>query len=219
MQTNNRTSNTKISAAQRVEQALIDSITAGELEAGARMDEAGLAEKYGVSRTPVREALNRLASQGILVAGEKRGLFVAKYSREELCHIFEAMHEIEIACARIASQRLTLLTRSEIEAAQAECVKAAKDGDRKRYLRANEAFHETIYRATGNPYMAEIANEFRRRTGPFRAKRFLSRDDLMISAQNHESLIADIFSENSATATNGMRHHMTESFLRALKAN
>ena len=111
------------------------------------------------------------------------------------------MHEIEVACARIASQRLNLLARSEIEAAQAECVKAAEAGDRKEYLRANEAFHETIYRATGNPYMAEMASEFRRRTGPFRAKKFMSAEDLIESARSHQALIDDIFSEDSGTAS------------------
>ncbi|NRB04995.1 MAG: GntR family transcriptional regulator [Rhodobacteraceae bacterium] len=214
-----QTSDAKVSAARRVEQSLVDSISAGEVKPGARMDEVSLAEKYGVSRTPVREALNRLAAQGILVPGEKRGLFVAEYSREELGQIFEAMHEIEIACARIASQRLNLLTRSEIEMAQAACMKAAEDGDRAAYLRANEAFHQTIYRATGNPYIAEIAREFRHRTGPFRAKRFATAEDLMVSAKSHDVLISDIFSENSTTATTGMRNHMTESLLQTLKAN
>lgn len=185
---------------------------------GTHLDETGLATQFGVSRTPVREALKRLAAQGVLVSGEKRGLFVAEYSREELGQIFEAMHEIEIACARIASKRLNLLIRSEIEAAQAECIKTAEAGDRAGYLKANEAFHQTIYRATGNPYIAEIASEFRRRTGPFRAKRFKNTEDLMASARSHEDLIADIFSENAATATQGMRKHMTESFLEALKA-
>ena len=67
--------------------------------------------------------------------------------------------------------------------------------------------------------MAEIALEFRRRTGPFRVKKFASRDDLIASAQNHRELIADIYSEDSATASKGMRDHMTASFLETLKAN
>lgn len=215
----NQVLDVKISAARRVEEALLESIAAGELEPGAHMDEVSIAERYGVSRTPVREALNRLAAQGVLVSGKKRGLFVAEYSREELGQMFEAMHEIEIACARIASQRLTFLARTEIEAAQSACMNAAESGDRSEYLRANEQFHLAIYRATGNPYMADIASEFRRRTGPFRAKKFLDADDLIKSAKNHEGLIADIFSEDSATATDGMRNHMTLSFLEALKAN
>ena len=212
-----RTAGHKLSAAHRVEQALIEEISAGELMPGDRLDEVGLAHRFGVSRTPVREALSRLTAQGVLVPGEKRGAFVAEYSREQLSQIFEAMHEIETACARIAAQRLNLLARSEIEMAQGDCMKAAEAGDRAAYLRTNEAFHLTIYKATGNPYMAEIASEFRRRTGPFRAKKFESREDLIASAQSHQSLIDDIFSEDSNIASKGMRAHMTTSFMQTLK--
>lgn len=215
----NRTDGQRHSMAQRIEQALLDEIGTGDLRPGQRLDEVGLARRFGASRTPVREALSRLTAQGILVQGEKRGVFVAEYSREELSQIFEAMHEIEAACARIASQRLTLLSRSEIEAAQAACEAAAEIGDRLQYLCANESFHLAIYRATGNPYIAEIASEFRRRTGPFRAKKFETRDDLLASARSHEELINDIFSEDSATASRSMRSHMTASFLETLKAN
>lgn len=207
------------STVQRIEMELTEQISVGELTPGMRLDEAGLAERFGVSRTPIREALNRLTAQGILVPGEKRGVFVAQYSREELSQIFEAMHEIEAACARVASQRLNLLSRTEIEYAQAECISAAQSGDRAGYLRANEAFHMAIYKATGNPCMAEIATEFRRRTGPFRAKKFETTQDLIDSAESHRELIENIFSEDSATASNGMRSHMTASFVQTLKAN
>ncbi|MDE0347018.1 MAG: GntR family transcriptional regulator [Boseongicola sp.] len=207
----NRADSQKHSMAQRIEQALLEEIGTGNLRPGQRLDEVGLARRFEASRTPVREALSRLTAQGILVQGERRGVFVAEYSREELSQIFEAMHEIEAACARIASQRLTLLSRSEIE--------TAESGDRPQYLRANESFHLAIYRATGNPYIAEIASEFRRRTGPFRAKKFETRDDLLASARSHAELINDIFSEDSATASQSMRSHMTASFLETLRAN
>lgn len=209
----------KQSTAQRIEQGLVEEISAGQLEPGERLDETRLAERFGASRTPVREALSRLTAQGVLVQGEKRGVFVAEYSREELSQIFEAMHEIEAACARIASQRLNFLSKTEIEMAQNKCLEAARAGDRLGYLHANEAFHLAIYRATGNPYMAEIASEFRRRTGPFRAKKFASSEDLVASAESHQALINDIFSGDQVTASTGMRDHMTESFMQALKAN
>jgi DNA-binding GntR family transcriptional regulator len=209
----------KFSTAKRIEQVLLEEISVGRLGPGQRLDEVGLAKRFGASRTPVREALSRLTAQGVLVQGERRGTFVAEYSREELSQIFEAMHEIETACARIASQRLSLFSRAEIEAAQVACEAAADAGDNAAYLQANEEFHLTIYRATGNPFMAEIALEFRRRTGPFRAKKFVSPEGLKASAQSHRELIANIFSEDSATASKGMRDHMTASFLEALKLN
>ncbi|MEC7964242.1 MAG: GntR family transcriptional regulator [Pseudomonadota bacterium] len=209
----------RMSTSRRIEVALTEEIAAGELAPGTRLDEVRLAARFDASRTPVREALGRLAAQGILIQGEKRGVFVAEYSREELAQIFEAMHEIEAACARMAAQRLSLLSRTEIETAQADCVSAAEKGDRAAYLRANEAFHQAIYRATGNPYFAEIASEFRQRTGPFRAKKFATKEDLIVSAQNHEALINDIFSEDSGVASNSMRTHMETSFLQVLKVN
>ena len=209
----------KGSAGQRIAACLREEIGAGELRPGQRLDEEALAARFGASRTPVREALSRLSAQGVLVQGARRGVFVAQYSREELAQIFEAMHEIETACARIASQRLSLLARSDIEDAQAACVAAAQAGDRAAYLRANEAFHLAIYKATGNPFMAAIASDFRRRTGPFRAKKFNSHKALLASAQSHWALIEDIFSQDSATASKSMRAHMRTSFLEILKAN
>ncbi len=204
---------------KHIETTLMDEIAAGALGPGERLDEVKLTERFGVSRTPVREALSRLVAQGILIPGEKRGVRVAQYTRQELAQIFEAMHEIEAACARIAAQRLTLLARLEIETAQAACVEAAHAGDRMAYLRANESLHAAIYLATGNPYMAEIASEFRRRTGPFRAKKFESQADLIASAESHEKLIASIFSEDSDAASDGMRAHMAVSFKQTLAAN
>lgn len=207
------------SSTQRIETALLNEIAAGMVEPGEKLDETRLAERFGVSRTPVREALNRLAAQGVLVAGEKRGVRVAQYTREELAQMFEVMHEIEAVCARMAAQRLTLLARSEIEAAQADCEATAAAGDFASYLKANEAFHFAIYRATQNPYMQELASDFRRRTGPFRAKKFATAEDLVASAHSHEELLEKIFSADSNLASEGMRKHMTDSFMRVLAAN
>ena len=207
------------STGQRIESALLDDIAAGLLEPGERLDETKLADRFGVSRTPVREALSRLTAQGVLVSGEKRGVRVAQYSREELAQMFEAMQEIESICARLANQRLTLLARSEIEAAQAECAAAAAANDRVAYIKANEALHMSIYRATDNPYIRELASDFRRKTGPFRAKKLQTQEDLIASVENHVDLLAKIFSGDSQMAVDGMRQHMTESFMRVLAAN
>ena len=207
------------STGKRIESVLLDDIAAGLLQPGERLDETKLAARFGVSRTPVREALSRLTAQGVLVAGEKRGVRVAQYSREELAQMFEAMQEIESICARLANQRLTLLGRSEIEAAQTDCRAAAEANDRIAYIRANEALHMSIYRATDNPYIFELASDFRRKTGPFRAKKLESQADLQASVRNHEDLLAKIFSGDSQVAVDGMRQHMTESFMRVLAAN
>lgn len=213
------TSSTRESTGQKIESVLLDDIAAGALQPGERLDETKLAERFGVSRTPVREALSRLTAQGVLVVGEKRGVRVAQYSRGELAQMFEAMQEIESICARLANQRLTLLARSEIEAAQAGCKAAAHADDRLAYIRANEALHLSIYRATENQYIRELASDFRRKTGPFRAKKLETQADLLASVEAHEVLLAKIFSGDSQDAVDGMREHMTESFMRVLAVN
>ncbi len=203
----------------RIESALVKDISIGALVPGEHLDEVGLSKRFSVSRTPVRDALSRLAAQGILVQGKGRGVRVAVYSREQLAQLFEVMYEIEVACARIASQRMTLLSRAEISEKQDRCLEAAEAGDRHAYLIANEQFHEAIYRATGNPYIADIASKLRRRTGPFRARRFATKEDLLSSARNHILLIDQLFSEDSKLASDGMRNHMADSYLTVLKAN
>lgn len=207
------------SAAHRIELALIDDISVGLIAPGERLDETRIAMRFGASRTPVREALNRLLAQGVLVPGEKRGVRVAEYSHEELAQIFETMYEIEAACARMAAQRMNLLGRSRLDAAHAACLAAADTGDIPTYLRANEAFHLTIYDATGNRFIAELASDFRRRTGPFRAKRFQTRDDLIASAHSHQGIVDGIFSADRKTADAGMRSHMNAAFVQVLAAN
>ena len=204
------------SAARRIEGELTEQIAAGLIEPGARLDETALANRFGTSRTPVREALSRLAASGLAEHGGGRGLRVASLGREELAQMFEAMQEIETICAGLAAKRMTFLARAEIEGAQARCHEAAEAGDRDAYLRANEAFHRAIYDATQNRYVAAIATDFRRRTGPFRASKLVDRDDLIASAQSHDELLETIFSTDHVIAERGMRDHLRQSYMRVL---
>lgn len=199
-----------------IEETLRTDIASGQIGTRERLDETRLAERFKVSRTPVREALNRLVAQGVLVSSGRRGVWVAEYTREELAHMFEAMQEIEALCAGMAAKRLTFLARSNIESAQRECVAAAEANDLPGFLRANEAFHMAIYRATENPFILDLAAGFRQRTGPFRAKKFSSAEDLLASAKSHEVIIKHIFSTDSAAAASQMGEHMKSTFMSIL---
>ncbi len=204
------------SISKHIEETLRADIASGQIDAGERLDETKLAERFAVSRTPVREALNRLVAQEILVSNGRRGVRVTEYTREELAHMFEAMHEIEALCAGMAAKRLTLLARSSIEAAQAECIRAAEANDLPGFLRANEAFHLAIYRATENPFIFDLASGFRQRTGPFRAKKFSTGEDLIASARSHDEIIKHLFSTDSAAAASEMGQHMKDTFMSIL---
>ncbi len=204
------------SISKQIEATLRADIASGQIDAGERLDETKLADRFSVSRTPVREALNRLVAQGILVSNGRRGVRVTEYTREELAHMFEAMHEIEALCAGMAAKRLTLLARASIEAAQAECIKTAEANDLPGFLRANETFHLTIYQATKNPFIFDLASGFRQRTGPFRAQKFSTAEDLIASARSHEEIIKHLFSTDSVAAASEMGQHMKDTFMSIL---
>ncbi len=203
----------------KIETELIADVSAGILSPGERIDEVALATRFQCSRTPIREAVAGLVAKGVLQSQTRQGIYVRTYSREELGEMLEAMQELETICARLVSQRLTLLSRSELEYAQKQCRSAAEAGDFPAYLRANEAFHQVIYKATRNRFISEIASEFRQRTGPFRAKKFASAQDLLDSADSHDRLLDSIFSEDTKIATEEMRIQMTRSYMEALAAN
>lgn len=208
---------TKDTLPQRIESTLLLEISNGTLEPGARLDEHGLAERFGVSRTPVREALGRLVAINVITHRGKRGFVVTEYTNEELGHIFEMTQEIEVACARIASQRLNLMSRTLIEQAQAKCLEAAQSNDRAGFLLANEAFHAAIYEATKNTFMAELATSLRRKATAARNRKYATHADLIEGAEQHQTLIEAIFSGDVEIATHSMRRHTQDRFMEMLK--
>lgn len=203
--------------ADRITDELITDIAAGLLEPGERLDEVSLAERFGASRTPVREALGRLVARRVLVQGEGNGdgrsVRVASYTRAELSQMFEAMEEMEAICAKLAAQRLTLLTESAILEAIDAMERAANEGDRALFLKANEIFHARIYEATQNQYVAEMASTFRYRTGPFRARRYRTRADMLQSIEPHRRLVDIILGKTPAEEGTIIRRQLARDLL------
>src|SRR4051794_6437927 len=95
---------------------LADEITSGHLAPGAEIDEQAVAERFGVSRTPVREALRDLAALGLVEIEPRRGVRVAAMTADRLGEMFEVMAETEALCARLATYRMTAVERPELQA-------------------------------------------------------------------------------------------------------
>jgi DNA-binding GntR family transcriptional regulator len=98
----------------RIRNALTDEIAAGELAAGTALDEQHLAERFGASRTPVREALRQLAVGGLVEMRPRRGAVVTRMTAERIMDMFETSAEIEAMCVRLATYRMTPLERSHL---------------------------------------------------------------------------------------------------------
>src|SRR3954463_16283085 len=106
----------KITRAEELRLQLADEIVRGALSPGAALDETGIAQRFNVSRTPVREALRQLAVSGLVDARAHRGAVVARPSLDRLIGMFEAMAELEALCAGLAAERMPAAERARLEA-------------------------------------------------------------------------------------------------------
>ncbi|MBL4907248.1 MAG: GntR family transcriptional regulator, partial [Sneathiella sp.] len=110
-----------VSRASELVPILEQEIVTGSLKPGTRLDETILADRFGVSRTPVREALTRLAASGLVEIRPRRGAVVATITLKDLMNMFEVMANLEAVCARLAARRITPEEKDELVASHALC--------------------------------------------------------------------------------------------------
>jgi len=147
---------TSLTATEHALAQLRPLLISGELQPGTRIDQAELAKRFGVSIVPIREALARLQSVGLVEIVPHRGVFVTRVAADELVDIYTVREVLEEQAARIAAAKLTeadLEALSRISAAMASAVKAR---DHERLLACNRELHFTIYRAAGRRHMLQI---------------------------------------------------------------
>ena len=195
--------------AEKLATAIADGILAGTLKPGIRLDEVSLAQKHGVSRTPVREALRQLTTSGLIDMRPRKGAIVSKATREQVESLFVAMAEMEATCARLAAMTMTPIERRRLQARHETMMELVAAGDRDAYSDANVAFHSAIYAGAHNAPIAEFAMGLRRRVGPFRRAQFRVEGRLLKSNQEHDAVVRAIVSGDAATAHSAMLHHVS----------
>lgn len=197
-----------MSHAQRLRQRIEDEIVSGELALGSRLDENQLAARFGVSRTPIREALLQLAATGLVQTKPRRGAIVSAPEPHLLLAMFEAMAEIEAACGRLAARRLVPEDAEALQAALAGCKAAMAEADTESYYAENYVFHTVVYRASRNAFLAEQALSLHRRLAPYRRLQLRVRQRLPQSLAEHEAIVAAIVAGNEAGAAEALRSHV-----------
>lgn len=187
---------------------IADEIVRGQLGPGAALDEMELARRFGVSRTPVREAIRQLAASGLIEVRAHRGAVVAKPDEERLVGMFEAMAELEGLCAGLAAERMTGAERRVLEAAHEEMRALIQVGDPQRFHEVNEAFHGAIYAGAHNTYLAELTLTTRVRVQPFRRAQFRNLGRLTKSHAEHDQVVTAIMRGDRARAASLMHAHI-----------
>jgi DNA-binding GntR family transcriptional regulator len=194
--------------AQRLKQTIEDEIVDGTLPLGARLDEVQLAERFGVSRTPIREAIIQLTMTGLVETRPRKGATVSTPEPQHLQAMFEAMAEIEAACGRLAARRLIPEDEAALQEALAACKRAADAGDSEAYYQENYTFHTVVYRACRNSFLEEQARQLSRRLAPFRRLQLRVRQRLAQSLAEHTEIVEAIVSGNEVRAAESLRSHV-----------
>jgi DNA-binding GntR family transcriptional regulator len=198
----------KVTRAEELRLQLADEIVRGVLPPGAALDETEIAQRFNVSRTPVREALRQLAVSGLVDARAHRGAVVARPSLDRLTGMFEAMAELEALCAGLAAERMPAAERQALEAVHEELRVLSYAGNPEQFHEVNECFHNAIYAGSQNGYIAEMTLATRVRVQPFRRAQFRNLGRLAKSHLEHDRVVLAIMRGDRVGAAAAMRAHI-----------
>ncbi len=194
--------------ADQVCRRIADDIVLGRFAPGSRLDETTLAHLFEVSRTPVREALKQLAIMGMVDYQPNRGSTVSEMTPLKLDQMFEAIGELEAACARHAALRMTPADCQRLREIHAEGRLAMQANDMEAYDALNLELHATIIQGAYNPVLIDMAMSLRTRVAPFRRSQFRNVERMGESFEEHSVIIEAIVSHDAVTAYRAMRAHL-----------
>ncbi len=187
---------------------LEEMIVDGSLAPGERLDETELAQRFGVSRTPVREAIRVLVAIGLVEAGGRQGAVVARVSVAMLIEMFELMAVLEGMCAELAARRATPEERAAMhethKTLEASC--AARDPDA--FYRVNTRFHDQLYAAAHTQFLADQTLRLRRRLAPYRMRVTYQPGRMRDSLVEHAAILAALDEGDGAAAMQAARDHL-----------
>ncbi|MDR3517984.1 MAG: GntR family transcriptional regulator [Azospirillaceae bacterium] len=194
---------------EAIRQRLEEEIVTQQLRPGTRLDEMELAERYQVSRTPVREALHNLAAVGLIEIRPRRGAIVPQADPQLILEMFEVMAELEAFCARLAARRLTEPDRVALAAAHGACAAACERQNPDDYYFCNEKFHLALYEASQNHFLAEQATTLQRRLRPYRRLQLRLVGRLKSSLAEHQAVFQAIMDHDPDRAAEAIRDHVS----------
>jgi DNA-binding GntR family transcriptional regulator len=198
----------KPTRAEEIRARLADDIVKGRLPPGLSLEEIALSRQFGVSRTPVREAIRQLEAMGLARPRPRRGAVVALITRETLDQMFAVMAELEAVCARCSALHMSAAERAALAALHRAAAAIVARGDIPAYYRMNDAFHDLIYAGSHNGFLAEMTASVRQRVAPFRRAQFSTMGRLSLSHAEHGEVVGAILVGDGAAAAVAMAAHI-----------
>jgi DNA-binding GntR family transcriptional regulator len=200
-------------AVETVIAAITDGVKEGRYAPGQRLVEADLTAELGISRGPLREALGRLAAEGVLEIEPYRGAVVRRLSREDVQDLFQVREVLEGEAARLAASRIDQgenRQRLEHEIAVVDGFRAR--GDTFTYMDENDRFHELIVELSGSRLLARLIPQLQVHAFRLLFRRMALEDTAMEnSIREHDDVTAAILAGNTKAAERAMRVHVRRS--------
>ncbi len=181
----------------------------GQLAPGTRLDEQEIARRFGVSRTPVREALQALASSGMVEMRPRQGATVALLTVSSLIEIFQVMAELEGLCAQLAARRMDRDRCASMTREHEDMIRIVdSNGDPSEFYEANKRFHEIIYQGSQNTFLIDQMRVLRTRVASYRRYITFQPGRMQTSIGEHEAVVKAIVDRDVEGAQTQMRKHV-----------
>lgn len=187
---------------------LRQAILKGELKPGERLMEIALADKLGVSRTPIREALRKLEQEGLVVMIPRRGAQVADITEKDLNDVLEVRIALENLSIEKACKRMTDEQIGKLWVAAKEFERTTMDGNLVKLAEADVAFHDVIYQAADNVTLNQVQNNLREQIYRYRVEYLKDEEMRKQLVKEHEQLYLAIRERNVEKAQEISFHHI-----------
>lgn len=184
-------------------------IMSGKLPAGTQIDEQTLSERFGVSRTPAREALIQLAAIGLVTMRPRQGAVVTSVTIKDYVSLHEILVQLEALATRLATRRMDSAERARLSHTCELCVAAAERQDAEAYRVANDALHETIYAACRNAILGNQIRTTRARMRGMRDMRFEHPARMRASLLEHQAIVQAVLQGDEEAAASAMVSHIS----------
>lgn len=185
-----------------------EDISSGAIALGERLNERQMAERYGVSRTPIREAILCLAWSGVLEIHPRKGATVAKASIPQLISLAETIADMESLCAAYSARRMSREERDILKTIFQTSADAVNNMDLDEYYRLNKEFHEAIYAGSHNETLANNLRALNVRLNMYRRLILDTPGRLEESQKEHGAISEAIINGDPDTARDKMQHHL-----------
>lgn len=190
---------------EEVAELLRQRIFQRELEPGSWIDELKIAEEYGISRTPLREALKVLAAEGLVTMKVRRGAYVTEVSDKDLADVYHLLALLESDAAGVVAQRATDAELAELQALHAELEAALPDRDR--FFAVNERFHMRVLDIANNRWREQMVADLRKVMKLNRHNSLFKTGRIDESLAEHRAIMAALLARNASLTQQRMHEH------------